>query len=192
MTNIEFAKEICSIKESFEKMYHSIERYDMDKARELYQSYDEFMKRLGECFGIHTACSKRTGVRGRYKMPCIDMDGECWKDIEGYEGLYEVSNYGRVRCIRSKGHPTVLKPSKGNTGYLAVGLYKNGERRVVRVHVLVANAFLEKPNFRCEVSHIDESRTNNRVDNLVWESHFDNMRRPKVAERYYRTMNSKY
>ena len=46
MTNIEFAKEICSIKESFEKMYHSIERYDMDKARELYQSYDEFMKLL--------------------------------------------------------------------------------------------------------------------------------------------------
>ena len=110
---------------------------------------------------------------------------EKWKPIVGYEGLYEVSNMGNVRSLTRvvdfrdragnmnqrviKGR--VMKPQKQRTGYLHVGLSKDGKVTLFRVHRLGAVAFIDNPEGLYEVNHIDEDKTNNRVDNLEWCDH---------------------
>lgn len=94
---------------------------------------------------------------------------EAWKDIEGFEGLYQVSNKGRVKSLNY--HNTkkekILKPIIGK-GYKRVRLYKNKTSKLYAVHRLVANAFLpNQQNLPC-VNHKDECRTNNVVSNLEW------------------------
>lgn len=91
---------------------------------------------------------------------------EIFKDIEGYEGLYQISNFGNVKSLRF-GKEKILKERTIN-GYLAVNLHKDGKKKSYLVHRLVASAFLPNPNNLLQVNHIDEVKTNNRVDNLEW------------------------
>ena len=96
---------------------------------------------------------------------------EIWKDIEGYEGLYQVSNMGRVKSLGKGGtHKQVhyLKQAKERCGYLFVALCKKGKVKQFKVHRLVAKAFIPNPNNLSQVNHKDEDKTNNRVDNLEW------------------------
>lgn len=98
------------------------------------------------------------------------MEQEIWKDIEGYEGLYQVSNLGRVRgFVRVKGK--ILCYHTNADGYLQSELRKNGRKRKFYTHRLVAKAFLPNPNNFPEVNHKDENKQNNRVDNLEWCTH---------------------
>ena len=96
---------------------------------------------------------------------------EIWKTAvykdEIYEGLYKVSNLGRVKSLWF-GKEKVLKPVKRKDGYLKVILCKNNEKRTCLVHRLVASTFLENPEGKPEINHIDEDKENNRVDNLEW------------------------
>ena len=93
---------------------------------------------------------------------------EKWKDIFGYDGMYQVSDLGRVRS-RKSGEWKVLKPRKTNWGYLRVMLCKDGNPKNYMVHRLVAHAFIENDNlFNTEVNHINEIKTDNRVVNLEW------------------------
>ena len=93
---------------------------------------------------------------------------EEWKNVIGYEGLYEVSNIGNVRNVRRN---TLLKLSKNNYGYIQVYLYKNGIRTGLKVHRLVAEAFLPNPDGLPQVNHKNEDKSDNRVDNLEWCDH---------------------
>ena len=99
---------------------------------------------------------------------------EEWKAIAGYEGLYEVSNLGRIKSlsrIDSRGYKRnekILKLNKDSGGYLKVSLYKNGKPKQYNVHRLVAIAFIPNPDNLPEVNHKDENRINNYVDNLEW------------------------
>ena len=99
------------------------------------------------------------------------MKGEIWKDIEGYEGLYQVSNLGRVKSLNyhRTGKEGILE-GYGND-YLQVNLCKDGNREQPLVHVLVATAFIENPDNLPEVNHKDENKYNNCMDNLEWCSH---------------------
>ena len=98
---------------------------------------------------------------------------EIWKDIDGFVGKYQVSNYGNVRRVGKR----ILKPQKRNHGYLSVWLYDGHNNPIqASVHRLVAIAFLDNPNGLSEVNHLDENKQNNRVDNLEWTSHIDNVR----------------
>lgn len=131
------------------------------------------------------------------------MEEEIWKDVEGYEGLYQVSNLGRVKSLdkyvncknnhKRLIHGKILVPGIGGKnhkiegyGYYHVGLTnKEGKHISKNVHRLVAKAFVKNPdpeNFK-EVNHIDENKLNNRADNLEWCNRKTNNHYSKVTER---------
>lgn len=110
------------------------------------------------------------------------MQTEIWKPVKGYEGLYEVSNLGRVKSLKY-GREKVLKPGDDNNGYLFVKLYKDGKRKHFKVHRLVAEAFLPNPEGLPEVNHRDEVKTNNVVYNLEFCSRWYNMHYGTLQER---------
>lgn len=89
---------------------------------------------------------------------------EEWKDIVGYEGLYKVSNIGRVYGVKRK---HILKHNS-NHGYFLVCLCKCGAEKYFRIHRLVAEAFIPNPDKLPYVNHKDENKQNNAVDNLEW------------------------
>ena len=95
---------------------------------------------------------------------------EIWKDIVGYEGLYQVSDLGNVRSLNWKNcgiaHNLCLK--KHPCGYSQVVLFKDGAKRAVTVHRLVAEAFIDNPNKYKQINHKDENKRNNAVLNLEW------------------------
>ena len=98
---------------------------------------------------------------------------EEWRDIKGYEGLYQVSNLGRIKSINYNNTKSekIRTLSKDKDGYLILELSKNGRVKNFRVHRLVAEAFIPNPNNLPEVNHkIDdyEHRSDNRVENLEW------------------------
>ena len=97
---------------------------------------------------------------------------EEWRDIEGYEGLYQISNLGRVKSFPNCKRKTIriLKPGNNRTGrgYLFIFLHKNKQKKRFYVHRLVAEAFLENPNNYPCINHKDENKENNNVNNLEW------------------------
>lgn len=93
---------------------------------------------------------------------------EIWKDVVGYEGLYEVSDMGRVRSLRRKA-PKILKQWKGIDGYFNVGLYnKEKKQKKCFVHQLVAEAFVPNPDNKSTIDHINMKKDDNRACNLRW------------------------
>jgi len=99
---------------------------------------------------------------------------EEWRPIAGYEGLYEVSNMGRVRSITR--YKKVIKPTITNSGYYQYQLWHNGTYRTGLAHRLVAKAFVPNPDNKPVVNHIDENKLNNFVSNLEWVTHVENCR----------------
>ena len=99
---------------------------------------------------------------------------EIWRKIEGYEGLYEVSNLGQVRSFYS-GEAKVLKPSIDKDGYLKVNLYKNKKLYRKLIHRLVATAFIPNLDNKPQVNHIDGNKQNNAVSNLEWCTRIENI-----------------
>lgn len=95
---------------------------------------------------------------------------EIWKDIKGYEGLYQVSNLGRVKSLNyhRTGREEILLPNQDKYGYLYVNLYKERKRTTKKFHRLVAETFIPNPLKLPQVNHINEDKTDNRVENLEW------------------------
>ena len=121
---------------------------------------------------------------------------EIWKtavyDGEIYEN-YEVSNMGRVRSLnyRRTGKIQVLNLRVNNSGYLMVGLRKDGKTKMCLVHRLIAYAFIENNDIENkEVNHIDENKTNNRVENLEWCNREQNMNHGTRNERMAKTLKN--
>ena len=105
---------------------------------------------------------------------------EVWRDIEGYEGYYRVSNLGRVKSLQTKAYShkekcaivvmreKILKQFPNTDKYLMVDLRKDGTRNTQKVHRLVAKAFIPNTNNYPQVNHKDENKQNNTVENLEW------------------------
>ena len=100
------------------------------------------------------------------------MEEEIWKDIKGFEGKYKVSNWGRVKSLvdnHGKFREKILSLSKNTWGYLQVGLSKAGTRKGYTIHRLVLSTFNPIDGIEnLEINHIDEDKTNNRLENLEW------------------------
>lgn len=95
----------------------------------------------------------------------IDYLNEIWKDIKGYEGLYQVSNFGRVMNVKKN---KLVKQEIIHNGYVRVTLFNNGKPKWFFIHRLVAIAFIPNPHNYPQINHKDENKLNNCVDNLEW------------------------
>ena len=114
-----------------------------------------------------------------------------WKPIPEFEGYYEISNSGLVKSLPRevsqlsrrgitylrKVPGFIMTPVDNGIGYFQVGLTKNSQRKRKYIHVLVAEAFVEKPDYKCEVDHDDEDKSNNKYTNLKWVTRKVNMKK---------------
>ena len=105
------------------------------------------------------------------------------KEIQGFEGLYAVTDEGQVWSYHSKKY---LQPQIVGDGYCQIALYKNGDKHRYYVHQLVAMTFLPNPLGYREINHKDEDKTNNRLDNLEWCDRSYNMTYGKLKNYYSR------
>ena len=109
---------------------------------------------------------------------------ETWKDIQGYEGYYMASNFGRIKSLdrlvkngngERKARGRIMKFHKCKKGYLRANLRKDGSAKSHLVHRLVANAFIKNKYNKKTVNHKDANKSNNRVENLEWMTHQENV-----------------
>ena len=111
---------------------------------------------------------------------------EKWKDIAGYNGKYQVSNYGSVRDSKR----VLFKPYPNSCGYLRVGLRKDSVLHKEFVHRLVAEAFIDNPYDLPVVNHKNENKEDNRQSNLEWMSISDNLNYGTLQERKVRSLKA--
>jgi len=95
---------------------------------------------------------------------------EIWKDVEGFEGDYQISNFGRLKSFRKRDsiNGYILKQTNNKGGYFSVVLIGDNKRLSIRIHRLVAAAFIPNPGSLPQVNHKDGNKQNNRVSNLEW------------------------
>lgn len=123
---------------------------------------------------------------------------ETWKPIEGYEGLYEISDLGNVASLNYRGTGTRknLTPKVNNAGRLWVELVNHKKKKCFLIHRLVASAFIPNPNNYPQINHIDENPKNNRLENLEWctgeqninlwlNNHPERRREPRTRKKIY-------
>lgn len=131
------------------------------------------------------------------------MKEEIWKDVKGFEGRYEVSNFGRVRSVSrmvgmeynnphySKGKLLTIRTNRNASGYSCVSMAQYGRKNRPKqfyVHRIVAEAFIENPLGYNEINHKDENKQNNCADNLEWCDRMYNIRYGTAIERKIKSM----
>jgi len=126
-----------------------------------------------------------------------DMEGEIWKDIEGFEGYYQISSLGRVKSLSRlvcRGYvyymckDKIRKIKVNRIGYIRVTLWLENKSKSFLIHRLVALNFIDNPNKKSEVNHIDSIKFNNNLKNLEWVSSLEN----KSHRKKFKTTRSKY
>lgn len=137
------------------------------------------MKSIDQCFDV------------RKELNLKDLPNEIWRDIPNYEGLYQVSNLGRIKSFHFKSEK-ILRLCKDKDGYIYVGLSKGGIVKLLKVHRLVASAFILNPNNLPQIDHINAVKTDNRVENLRWTTAKENIRNPLNMVRFFGERNPFY
>lgn len=114
-----------------------------------------------------------------YPFGLEDLPGELWKWIAGYEGIYKISNYGRVKSFPRQGASTeikIRKPILTKRGYLQICLYKGCKEKAFKIHRLVAEAFIPNPENKPEVNHKYGMKFDSYFENLEWATPKENMK----------------
>lgn len=152
-----------------------------------------------------TSKSAEVGDRILKVTFCFILMEEIWKDVVGYEGLYQVSNLGRVKSLfriitQNNGQGVIYKRSVkerilkqflNHMGYYVVMLAKDGVNKTLRVSRLVGMAFLPNPENKPEIDHIDGNPQNNNVNNLQWCTHKENSNNPVRKKRLSTSLKGK-
>ena len=107
-----------------------------------------------------------------YPLTVESLDSEEWKDIAGYDGKYQISNFGRVKSFCKRGI-SICKPFF-NKGYLRTTLFKDNKAKKILIHRLVAEIFIPNTDTKPQVNHIDGCKLNNHVSNLEWVTRQEN------------------
>lgn len=154
---------------------------------------DEFRQHLIGKGGIRSVCrlcekeDRKKFRENRHKAPATvpDIFDEIWKDVVGYEGLYQVSNLGRIKALcvekyrgkyKHRRPESLLRPKTHRDGYMCATLCNNKINRMFQMHRLVATAFIPNPENKPQVNHIDGNKANNQVENLEWVTAAENTR----------------
>lgn len=112
-----------------------------------------------------------------YPFHLEDLEGEIWAWVSGYEGLYQISNFGRIKSFPRNGtgkEIKILRPGLTKDGYLRIYLYKNNTPRRFNIHRLVAETFISNSENKPHVNHKDGNKFNNCVKNLEWSTVAEN------------------
>lgn len=122
---------------------------------------------------------------------------ESWRDVKNYEGLYQVSNTGKVKSLartykNRKCEEIIKSPSLASKGYYRLPLCKEGKIKYYYIHRLVAEAFIPNPNNYKMVNHKDENKLNNNANNLEWCTHTYNMNYGNINIKRYLSIVSRY
>lgn len=117
----------------------------------------------------------------------FNMQEKIWKDVNGFDKDYQISNFGDVRIKKSDGSFKQLKPTKFGKGYLHINLVKGGKQKSFQIHRLVAEAFVPNPKNLPIINHKDENPLNNCANNLEWCTYSYNINYGTRLERYRKT-----
>lgn len=123
----------------------------------------------------------------QYKVE--NLPNEEWRDVECYEGMYQVSNKGRVKCLKARNSHGIKReslciPWLDKSGYKKHNLNKNGSSKLFKLHRLVAKAFIPNPENKPLVDHIDGNPSNNCVENLRWATYKENHYNPNTRYKH--------
>lgn len=114
----------------------------------------------------------------------MSEEKEVWKDIQGFNGKYRISNLGRVVSIKKTIPPTLMNPCLNGAGYYVVRLSLNNKAKNFLLHRLIAESFIPNPQNKPHIDHIDGNPKNNAISNLRWVTPKENMNNPIALERH--------
>lgn len=164
-------------------------------------SQSETLKKCNKCgkllplSSFHKLKSGKFGVNGRCKecrartkiYITPKLPNEEWRAVVGYEGLYEISNLGRVkRCENQR----LLKHLPHHQGYYLISLYRNGVGEFKLLHRIIAEAFIPNPENKPCIDHINTIKSDNRIENLRWVTQKDNMNNPITKKKMSDSFNT--
>ena len=151
------------------KNFLSSVSYEVFMARDLHEKNPELKAKIDAAY--YTIMNDE-----KIWLSLEDLPHEQWRDVVSYEGVYKVSNYGRVKSFKCN-KQKMLKPyPKWYEEYLFVELFTHSKAKVIRTHILAARAFIPNLESKPQVNHIDGKKWNNRVGNLEWATIGENIR----------------
>ena len=177
-------KEFIFINYCFDKPYIETINYFGDVVNDSFDGFmpiNEIIVEYSDIKKIRIEQDYKNTARNIYKnLSEIDLNGEVWKQIPNFS-LYQVSNYGRVKIIKSN---KIIRQNFSRE-YLIIGITNDKKvRKTVRVHRLVALTFKPNNNPKLEVNHINSVKSDNRVDNLEWTTHKSNCEKSFTSGNY--------